>query len=125
MRPSLRFPLVASGALLFALACVGPDEGALPGIDQPLGPSLPPDTHLRGQVLDAVTLVPVAGAKVEIRGTTWISAEDGTYTLQNLQSGAAYLITTKAGYDSSQVYIPLDGGDRVFNPRIRVSAPIP
>ncbi len=114
--------IVACGLSLLALACVGPEDGRLPGVvDTPTGPSRQLETNLRGQVLDMATLLPVAGATVRIDTVSWVSSEDGWYNLQRLTLTAATLVATRAGYESTSVYIPLDGGDRVFNLRLRAS----
>lgn len=117
--------LLTVGALVLVAACAGALSDDRPGYEGATGPLRPVETQLRGKVIDIVTLQPVAGVSVRIDTLTSLSTADGTYTLQRLTMLAATLEATKVGYDTARSFIPLAGGDRSFDVRIRASVTPP
>lgn len=91
----------------------------------PTGPARPSETNLRGIVIDAVTLAPLPGAKVDAGVASSIADSLGTYNLQRLTMAAVDLVTTRTGYDTLKTLLPLEGGDKTFTLRLRKSAPPP
>ncbi|MFM8909906.1 MAG: hypothetical protein ACKOH8_04930, partial [Gemmatimonadota bacterium] len=91
----------------------------------PTGPVRPTETNLRGTVIDAVTLVPLPGAKVDAGVAASVADSLGTYNLQRLTMAAVDLVTTRNGYDTLKTLLPLEGGDKSFTIRLRASTPPP
>lgn len=91
----------------------------------PTGPARPSETNLRGTVIDAVTLAPLPGAKVDAGVAASIADSLGGYNLQKLTMAAVELMTTRTGYDTLKTLLPLEGGDKTFTIRLRASAPPP
>ncbi|MEY4608015.1 MAG: hypothetical protein RL625_232 [Gemmatimonadota bacterium] len=85
----------------------------------------PSETNLRGTVIDAVTLAPLPGSRVDAGVAVSIADSLGAYNLQRLTMAAVDLITTRAGYDTLKTLLPLEGGDKSFTIRLRRSAPPP
>ena len=104
--------------------CYAFPDGTGSGYDGPTTPpTRPVETQLRGTVIDAATLVPLAGATVSVGTTRWVTGADGSYTLQHLTMLAADLETTRAGYDTARTLLALTGGDQSFTVRLRASSP--
>lgn len=118
---------LASGLLalswLVTGACYRFEDIAGDGYAGPTAPTRATETQLRGTVIDAATSAPIAGATVAIGTTSWVTGADGTYTLQHLTALAADLETVRAGYDTARTFLALNGGDQLFNVRMRASAP--
>ena len=91
----------------------------------PTGPVRPTETNLRGTVIDAVTLAPLPGAKVDAGVASSTADSLGNYNLQRLTMAAVDLVTTRSGYDTLKTLLPLEGGDKTFTLRLRKSAPPP
>lgn len=111
--------------LSLASACTGGDLGI--SQDGPPVPTVPRSaliTSVRGVVIDATTGAPVAGASVSIDVKTTVSGIDGTFAIYDLLQQAATIETIKVGYDTARTFIPLSGGEYLFSPRLRPSAPV-
>jgi hypothetical protein len=124
-RPSHIGRCVAAGTLLL-VACGDPligHKNTDPGYQGPTGPIRPVETQLRGRTLDFATQQPIAGVRVAIDTSSVLSGADGSYVLQHLRMSAANLEATKDGYEATSVLIPLDGGDKQFDVRLRAVAP--
>jgi TonB-dependent receptor len=82
-------------------------QGPLPGIDQAVG-----NCVITGEVSDAISLNPVAGAFVDVVGTGRTAETDaqGRFTIGGLPVGTFTLEATKLGYSTeSAVVTTLDG----------------
>lgn len=68
--------------------------------------SLPAQSNLRlgGQVFDALSGAPLAGANVQVQHTIFgaVSGEDGSFEIENLPPGAYTVIFSMIGYEQSQ-----------------------
>lgn len=105
---------LAVSVLLLALVCLaGPAEAVPSGV----GGSAVEDTVLiRGQVLDAATGQPLAGAQVRIvelnRGD--VTHEDGEFNFSRLAGGKYTLIVERMGYRRATRMVEVGAKDSVF-----------
>jgi len=105
---------LAVSALLLMLVCLArPVEAAWPGV----GGTVVEDTILiRGQVLDAATGQPLAGAQVRIvelnRGD--VTHEDGEFSFSRLAGGKYTLVVERMGYRRVTRTVEVGGNDSVF-----------
>ena len=109
----------AAGLLgLVMVSCNAQDAPVAPDIDWP-PPSAPLVTQLHGVVIDVTTDAPVPAARIEAGDVVVTSEAGGEYAIGNLRQDAIMLIATKAGYDTTFSFIPLEGGDKEFVLRMR------
>jgi hypothetical protein len=61
---------------------------------------------VKGDVYDALTLEPLAGATITLQpgGYTTVTADDGQYTLEDVPWGTYSMVVTLAGYNPSWLY---------------------
>lgn len=119
---SRRLAVVVATLALSVAACF-PDPVVPKAASKNDGTPTPLKTHLRGTVTDFATGALIAGATVTGAGETTTSIADGSYNLQNLRVGATDLVTYRAGYDTARTILPLNGGDQVFNVRMKATVP--
>ncbi len=94
------------------------DPSTKPAVADFIPTSLQPETHLRGQVIDLTTRLPIADARVSTLGQSSTSLGDGSYNLQRLRAAAVDLITVREGYDTARTLLALKGGDQEFTIRM-------
>lgn len=114
--PDTRFILrsIAAGVLgAVMVSCNAQDAPVAPDVDWP-SPVSPVVTHVHGRVIDVVSLAPVPAVRIVAEDTVVLSAEGGEYSIGNLRQDAIMLIATKAGYDTTFSFIPLEGGNKEF-----------
>ncbi len=122
--PDTRVKLRATVVGLFGLvmvSCNAQDAPVAPAVDWP-PPTSPELTHVFGRVIDVTSDAPVPAARIVAGEVVVLSTEGGEYSIGNLREDAITLIATKAGYDTTFSYIPLEGGTKEFVLRMHPAA---
>lgn len=93
-------------------------------VEWPTPPSNYPTTYLRGRVLDIATNTPVAGALVAStsHGVSAVSDANGFYNLEGVQAWAGQFEVSADGFDVLRTGLALNGGDQVWDFRVRRQA---
>src|SRR5207248_247648 len=98
----IRLSLCALGLLAAACGVPGFTEDDLQGLTG--------RGALSGLVVDADTGAPLAGATVQVRGTSTLSGPEGSYRLGSLAVGEADGSATRQGYQTAYFHLRLKGG---------------
>jgi len=77
---------------------------------------------INGQVIDAVTRAPVAGATVKIGDSSVRTGRDGRFSLDKVASGEHRIVTSKPGYVTDEQTVVADEKNSVPDVTVRMTA---
>lgn len=83
---------------------------------------------VRGTVFDAVTSLPLAGAKIQVAGSTLEASSDsaGRYLIAGLQAGSQVVTVSLDGYASASASMAVQAhGEALFSPSLSPIASVP
>src|SRR5262245_6703646 len=77
---------------------------------------------INGQVIDAATRAPVAGATVKIGDSSVRTGRDGRFSLDNLGPGEHRIVTSKPGYVTDEQTVVADEKNAAPDVTVRMTA---